>query len=126
MVKAIEQSYPQREIADASFRYQLEVDEKQRIVVGVNDYTEGSDDEIAILRIDPALERKQIGRLQAARARRSSPEVESALERLREAAAGDTNLMEPLLDCARAHCSEGEIVQSLQRVFGRYTETPVF
>jgi methylmalonyl-CoA mutase N-terminal domain/subunit len=126
MVQAIEQSYPQREIADASFRYQVEVDQRKRIVVGVNDFTEGSDEEIATLRIDPALERKQIGRLQAVRSRRSSEEVEGALERLREAAAGEGNLMEPLLDCARAQCSEGDIVESLQRVFGSYTETPVF
>jgi methylmalonyl-CoA mutase N-terminal domain/subunit len=52
--------------------------------------------------------------------------VEAVLEALRSAAAGDANLMEPLLDCARAHCTEGEIVESLQRVFGTYTETPVF
>ena len=77
-------------------------------------------------RVDPAVERKQVGRLQAARGRRSSAEVEAALDRLREVAAGDGNLMEPLLDCARAHCSEGEIIDSLQRVLGRYSETPVF
>jgi len=126
MIDAIEQSYPQGEIADASFRYQLEVDAGERIVVGVNDYTEGSAEEIATLRIDPSLERKQIGRLQAVRGRRDSAEVETTLDRLREAAAGEANLMEPLLECARAHASEGEIIQSLQRVFGSYTETPVF
>ena len=60
------------------------------------------------------------------RARRDAEEVESTLAALREAAAGDANLMDPLLDCARAHASEGEIVESLQRVFGTYTETPVF
>ena len=64
--------------------------------------------------------------MQAVRARRDGEAVEAALGALREAAAGDANLMEPLLDCARAHCSEGEIVESLQRVFGTYTETPVF
>nr|MBA2440681.1 methylmalonyl-CoA mutase [Thermoleophilaceae bacterium] len=126
MVAAIEQSYPQREIADASFRYQLEVDAGERIVVGVNGFEEGDDGAISTLRIDPALERKQLDRLQAARGRRSSAEVEAALTRLREAATGDANLMEPLLDCARARASEGEIVESLQRVFGSYTETPVF
>jgi methylmalonyl-CoA mutase N-terminal domain/subunit len=126
MIDAIEQSYPQREIADASFTYQLEVDSGRRIVVGVNGFTEGSDEEIATLRIDPALERKQIGRLQAVRGRRSSAEVETTLDRLREAAAGEANLMEPLLECARAQASEGEIIESLQRVFGSYTETPVF
>ncbi len=126
MVEAIKQNYPQREIADASFRYQQEVDSGQRIVVGVNGYTEGDGEPLEILRIDPALERKQIGRVEAVRARRSGEEVETALAALRDAAAGDANLMEPLLNCARVHASEGEIVESLQRVFGTYTETPVF
>ena len=126
MVAAVEQNYPQREIADASFRYQQEVDSGQRVIVGVNDYRSEGDAELDILRIDPALERKQIGRVQAVRAQREGEAVESALDALRQAAAGDANLMEPLLDCARAHCTEGEIVESLQRVFGTYTETPVF
>jgi methylmalonyl-CoA mutase N-terminal domain/subunit len=126
MVAAVEQNFPQREIADASFRYQQEVDSGQRVIVGVNDYRLETEDELDILRIDPALERKQIGRVQAVRAERDGEAVESALDTLRAAAAGDANLMEPLLDCARAHCTEGEIVESLQRVFGTYTETPVF
>jgi methylmalonyl-CoA mutase N-terminal domain/subunit len=126
MVKAIEQNYPQREIADAAYQYQHEVDTGQRIVVGVNGYTVGDEPPLEILRIAPGLERKQIGRVQAVRAGRDAAVVESTLTTLRDAAAADTNLMEPLLECARAHCSEGEIVQSLQRVFGTYTETPVF
>jgi methylmalonyl-CoA mutase N-terminal domain/subunit len=126
MVTAIEQNYPQREIADASFRYQQEVDSGQRIIVGVNGYRLEDEDDMEILRIPAGLERKQIGRVQAVRARRDGAAVERALDTLRTAAAGDVNLMEPLLDCARAHCSEGEIVESLQRVFGTYTETPVF
>jgi len=126
MVQAIEQNYPQREIADASYQYQQEVDDGQRIIVGVNGYTVDDETPLEILRIAPELERKQIGRVQAARAARDAGQVESALTSLRDAAAADVNLMEPLLDCARAHCSEGEIVESLQRVFGTYTETPVF
>ena len=126
MVEAIKSNYPQREIADASFTYQQEVDSGQRIVVGVNGYTEGESEPLEILRIHPDLERKQIGRVEAVRARRDSEEVERTLSALREATATDVNLMEPLLDCARAHASEGEIVESLQRVFGTYTETPVF
>ena len=126
MVEAIKQSYPQREIAEASFRFQQEVESGRRIVVGVNGFTEGDDELVPTLRVDPALERKQVGRLHAVRAGRDGAEVEEALGRLREAAAGDANLMEPLLECARAHASEGEIVGSLQRVFGTYTETPVF
>jgi methylmalonyl-CoA mutase N-terminal domain/subunit len=126
MVAAIEQNYPQREIADASFQYQCEVDDGKRIVVGVNRYANEGDAELPILRIDPALERKQVDRLQGARARRDSEAVERTLVALKEAASRDENLMEPLLDCARAHASEGEIVESLQGVFGTYTETPVF
>jgi methylmalonyl-CoA mutase N-terminal domain/subunit len=126
MVEAIKQSYPQREIAEASFRLQEEIERGERVIVGVNRYQQEGDRELAILRIPEELERKQIGRVQAVRARRDADAVEKALAELREAAAADRNLMEPLLDCARSHASEGEIVESLQRVFGTYTETPVF
>jgi methylmalonyl-CoA mutase, N-terminal domain len=126
MVEAIKQSYPQREIAEASFRLQEEIERGERVVVGVNRYQQEDERQLEILRIPAELERKQIGRVQAVRARRESDAVEAALGELREAAAADRNLMEPLLDCARAHATEGEIVESLQRVFGTYTETPVF
>jgi methylmalonyl-CoA mutase, N-terminal domain len=126
MVQAIKQNFPQREIADASFRYQQEVDDGKRIVVGVNRYQVLDDAPLEILRIDPALERKQIDRVKAVRARRESEPVEASLAQLKSAAAGDQNLMEPLLDAARAHATEGEIVEALQEVFGTYTETPVF
>jgi methylmalonyl-CoA mutase N-terminal domain/subunit len=126
MVEAVKRNYPQREIADASFTYQQEVDSGKRIVVGVNGYTEGDEGTIETLRIDAALERKQTGRLEAVRARRDSAAVESSLAELREAAEADRNLMYPLVECARAHASEGEIVTSLQQVFGSYTESPVF
>jgi methylmalonyl-CoA mutase, N-terminal domain len=126
MVDAIKQNYPQREIADASFRLQEEIERGERIIVGVNRYQQAGEPGLEILRIPPELERKQIARVQAVRAGRDSAAAEAALGDLREAAAGDRNLMEPLLDCARTHCTEGEIVQSLQQVFGTYTETPVF
>ena len=126
MVEAIKQTYPQREIADASFRYQQEVDSERRIVVGVNRYRADEEPPIETLRIDPALERKQIDRVRVVRARRDPDTGERALAALREAAAGDANLMEPLLECARASCTEGEIIESLQRVFGSYREQPVF
>ena len=96
-------------------------------VVGVNAYRHEDDGEIPTLRIDPALERKQIERVQAVRARRDAEGVERELARLREAAAKDgENLMPYLLDAARAHCTEGEIVRALQDVWGDYRETPVF
>jgi methylmalonyl-CoA mutase N-terminal domain/subunit len=125
MVEAIKQNYPQREIADASFQYQCEVDEGKRIIVGVNRYR-SEDTPLPLLRIDPALEQKQIDRLQSVRGRRRGADVDEALKRLKEAASTDENLMDSLLDCARVHASEGEIVESLQTVFGTYTETPVF
>ncbi len=126
MVEAVKQNFCQREIADASFELQQEIDRERRIVVGVNAYQHEDEQPLEILRIDPTLEGKQIGRIAAVRARRDGAAVESSLAALREAAATDANLMPPLLDCARAHAAEGEIVQALQQVWGAYTETPVF
>jgi methylmalonyl-CoA mutase, N-terminal domain len=127
MVAAVKQNYPQREIADASFDLQNEIDAGRRIVVGVNAYRQDDEVPLDILRIDPDLERKQIGRVQAVRARRESPAVQDALAALKQTAAReDANLMPGLLDAARAHVTEGEIVEALQEVFGAYTETPVF
>jgi methylmalonyl-CoA mutase, N-terminal domain len=127
MVQAVKQSYPQREIADASFQLQCEIDAGRRIVVGVNSFTEGGDEETPLLRIDPALERRQIDRLSGVRARRDGAAVEATLTALKQGAASErANLMEPLLDCARACASEGEIVQALQAVWGDYREVPVF
>jgi methylmalonyl-CoA mutase N-terminal domain/subunit len=127
MVEAVKRNFPQREIADAAFRYQQEVDRGERLVVGVNAFVNDDAEPLEILRIDPALERKQVDRLQSVRARRDGAAVESALARLREDAAEEgRNLMPALLDAARAHASEGEIVESLQAVFGTYTEAPVF
>jgi methylmalonyl-CoA mutase N-terminal domain/subunit len=127
MVQAVKRNYPQREIADAAFTLQQEIDAGERVVVGVNRYVAQDEEPIPTLRVDPALEGKQTGRLQNARAKRDGAAVERTLQALREDAAHpEHNLMEPLLECARAHASEGEIVESLQQVFGRYTETPVF
>ncbi len=121
------QNFPQREIADASYELQQEIDAKRRIVVGVNAFTDTSDDETPLLRIDPALERRQIDRLQGVKARREGAAVEAALSALKGAAAQDReNLMPHLIDCARAYASEGEIIHALQDVYGTYTETPVF
>jgi methylmalonyl-CoA mutase N-terminal domain/subunit len=127
MVEAVKRNFPQREIADASWRYQEEVDEGNRVVVGVNRYQQVDEVPLEILRIDPALERKQMGRLRATRARRDAAAVEAGLTALKEAAADPRrNLMDPIIDCARVRCSEGEMVQALQSVFGSYTESPVF
>ncbi len=127
MVEAVKQSFPQREIADASFRYQEEVDERKRIVVGVNEYVNEDDEEPPTLKIDPALERKQAGRLEATKAGRDSAAVESALSALKRAAADPgENLMPHFIEAARARATEGEMIIALQEVFGTYTETPVY
>jgi methylmalonyl-CoA mutase N-terminal domain/subunit len=126
MVEAIKRGFPQREIADASFRYQQEVDSRRRIVVGVNDYRLESEEGIELHRPDPAVERKQGDRLQRTRSARDSAAVESALADLKGAAATDGNLMPQFLNAARARASEGEMIAALQEVFGKYTEHPVF
>jgi methylmalonyl-CoA mutase, N-terminal domain len=127
MVQAVKQAYPQREIADAAYELQQEIDAGRRIVVGVNAHTEGDDNDTAMLRIDPALERKQIDRLNAVRARRDATAVEDSLTALKAAAACERqNLMIGLLTAARVHASEGEIIQALQDVWGDYRESPVF
>ena len=126
MVESIKRGFPQREIADAAFGYQQEVDSGERIVVGVNEFRRQGDDEIPTLRIDPDLERKQRARLDATRAARDTGQVEQSLAALSAAAAGSENLMPYIVDCARARVSEGEMVSCLQGVFGTFTEQPVF
>jgi methylmalonyl-CoA mutase, N-terminal domain len=126
MVEAIRRNFPQREIAEASFAHQRAVDERRRIVVGVNDFVQEGENATPILRIDPALERKQVERLAATRARRDGAAVESSLAELKRVAATDANLMPPILAAARARATEGEMISSLQEVFGTYTESPVF
>jgi methylmalonyl-CoA mutase N-terminal domain/subunit len=127
VIPAIEQNFQQREIAEASFRYQSEVERGERIVVGVNQYVLEEEQPIEILRIDAALEQKQIERVQALRARRDSTAAESALARLKEDAThDDRNLMEPILDAARAYVTMGEMCDALREVWGTWRETPVF
>jgi methylmalonyl-CoA mutase N-terminal domain/subunit len=126
MVEAIKTGFPQREIADAAFIYQREVDSKQRIVVGVNDYRVADDELTELHRPDPGAERRQRERLERTHADRDATAVEAALRSLRQAAATDANLMPAIVDAARARVSEGEMVAALQQVFGTYTEQPQF
>jgi methylmalonyl-CoA mutase N-terminal domain/subunit len=127
VVAAIKENFFQREIADASFRYQHEVEQKQRIVVGVNRYELEQETPVEILRIDPALERKQVERVQSLRARRESGAVEGTLTRLKEGAADERqNLMPLLVDASRAYATLGEMCDALRDVWGVWRETPVF
>jgi methylmalonyl-CoA mutase, N-terminal domain len=127
VIPAIKENFFQREIADASFLYQHEVEQKQRIIVGVNRYQVEDEPPIEILRIDPTLEQKQIDRVQALRARRDSASVERVLGRLKEDAAhDDRNLMRPILDASKAYVTMGEMCDALRDVWGVWRETPVF
>ncbi len=126
VVAAIRDNFFQREIAEASFRYQAEVEAEERIVVGVNHYELDEDGPIPILRIDPELERGQIERVRALRARREGAAAETALAELRQAAAGEANLMEPILAAAKAYVTMGEMCDALREVWGVWKETPVF
>jgi methylmalonyl-CoA mutase, N-terminal domain len=127
VVAAIKDNFFQREIAEASFRFQSEVEAGDRVIVGVNRYEDPGEREIEILKIDEALEHKQVERVQALRARRDSEAVESALARLkRDASTADTNLMPAIIDASRAYVTMGEMCDSLRDVWGVWRETPVF
>jgi methylmalonyl-CoA mutase N-terminal domain/subunit len=127
VIAAIKENFFQREIAEASFRYQSEVEKEQRIVVGVNRYVHDDEQPLEILRIDPALEQTQVARVQALRARRDSAAVEAALARLKsDAAHTDRNLMPPIIDAARVYTTMGEMCDALREVWGVWRETPVF
>jgi methylmalonyl-CoA mutase, N-terminal domain len=127
VIPAIKENFFQREIADASFRYQHEVEQKQRIVVGVNRYEHEDEQPLEILKIDPAVEEQQIARVQAVRGRRDSRTVEAALGRLKEDAAHEgRNLMPPIVDASKAYVTMGEMCDALRDVWGIWRETPVF
>src|SRR2546422_6421372 len=121
VIPAIEVGLFPREIADAAFRYQQELEQKRRVVVGVNEFTVDGEPPIEILRIDPKLEAEQIERIRAVRAKRDQARCSTALNRLRKAAAGSDNLMPHILEAVKAYATEGEIMNTLIEGFGVYT-----
>jgi methylmalonyl-CoA mutase N-terminal domain/subunit len=124
MVAAIEKSYPQREIAEASYCYQMAVDKKEKIIVGVNEYVT-PEKPIELLQIDETVARRQAARLSKLRAERSSAEVERRLHALRKAAEGKENLMPFIYDAVKAYATLGEICEAMRAVFGAYEEVAV-
>jgi methylmalonyl-CoA mutase N-terminal domain/subunit len=126
VVAAIKDNFFQREIAEASFRYQAELEARQRVVVGVNRYQLEDEPEVEILRVDPKLEHEQIARVQALRDRRDAAAVEAVLARLKEGASGEANLMPLLVEAARDYVTLGEMCDALRQVWGVWRETPVF
>lgn len=124
MVRAIERSYPQREIADASYRYQMAVDRREKIIVGVNDYVI-EEKPIDTLRIDESVRVRQAERLRKLRAERSHEEVNRRLSVLRKAAQGTENLMPHIYEAVKAYATLGEICDVFRAVFGTYEEVSI-
>jgi methylmalonyl-CoA mutase N-terminal domain/subunit len=124
MVNAIERAYPQREISEASYRYQVEVDRKEKIIVGVNDFV-AEEKAIDTLQIDESVAHGQAERLRKLRAERSGAEVDRRLKALRNAAEGDENMMPHIYDAVKAYATLGEICDALRDVFGIYEEVAI-
>jgi methylmalonyl-CoA mutase N-terminal domain/subunit len=120
MIAALEAGFFRREIADAAFTYQREVDAKRKLIVGVNAFQEAEEKPIETLSIDEAVEREQIARLQQIKARRDGEQVRKMLDQIRRVAATKENLMPSLVEAARGRCTVGEIMNALADVFGKY------
>jgi methylmalonyl-CoA mutase N-terminal domain/subunit len=127
VIPAIEAGFFQREIADAAYRYQVELDNKEKIIVGVNDFVEADEQvTIPILEILPEVEIRQRQRITEVRSSRNNEEVERTLSELKRAASDGRNLMPPLLACTRAYVTLGEMCNGLTEVFGLHEEEAVF
>ena len=123
MVQAIEQGFPQREIQEAAYEYQLAIERKEKIIVGVNEFEIEDEPPIEILLIDESVAERQIAALKRLRASRDNHQVQTTLNALKEAARGETNMMEPILDCVRAYATLGEMCDTLRGVYGVYEES---
>jgi methylmalonyl-CoA mutase, N-terminal domain len=123
MIRAIEQGYPQREIEREAHAYQKAIDSGERVIVGVNACTEPGETPIGILRIKPAVERRQIQALRARKNQRNGRRLRSALQRLERVAEENGYLMPPILNAVRAEATVGEICDVFRKVFGEYRET---
>jgi methylmalonyl-CoA mutase N-terminal domain/subunit len=122
MIEAIEEGYPQREIAEASYRFQQAVEERAKIIVGVNDFVQEDHVPVPILYIDESTADTQMARLVELRRTRDNDQVRRALDRLRETARGTGNTMYPLIECVRAYATVGEMCDALREVWGEYEE----
>jgi methylmalonyl-CoA mutase N-terminal domain/subunit len=126
MIKGIETGFFQREIADASYMYQKEVERKERVVVGVNQFTVGEKRSIETLKIDEAVQKKQIARLKKLRLKRDTKKVEETLDELKKVAQREGNLMYPILECVKCYATVGEICNVLRSIYGEYREKAIF
>jgi methylmalonyl-CoA mutase N-terminal domain/subunit len=125
MVAAIERGFPQKEIAESSYRFQQAVERREKVIVGVNDFVQEDEPPIETLYIDETAADKQLARLEALKRSRDGRRVQQALDRLRSAARGTDNLMPPILEAVRAYATLGEMCDALRDVWGEYEEVPV-
>jgi methylmalonyl-CoA mutase N-terminal domain/subunit len=126
VVNAVEKGYPQREIASAAYRFQRQVERNEKVMVGVNDFVTDEPSRIPLLKIDEAVQRKQIDSLTAVKAGRDAAKVEAALRAVREAAASSANLCPPIIEAAKVYCTEQEVCDVLRDVLGTYTDPAEF
>jgi len=126
VIPAIEKGYFQREIANSAYKYQREIDNKERTIVGVNEYTSEEKQLIPLLRISPDVEKTQLERLNVLKNSRDSKRVQRALDRLRNSADADENLMPIMLEAVKAYATLGEICGVLREVYGEYQELIIF
>ncbi|HKG60094.1 MAG TPA: methylmalonyl-CoA mutase family protein [Pyrinomonadaceae bacterium] len=123
MLRAIETGYVQREIQEAAYRYQKAVEAQEQVVVGVNRFQLEEELPVNVLRIDPALEQAQVERVRALRERRDTASVTDALNKLKQAATTDENLLPRILQCVESYATVGEISNALRDIWGEYRET---
>ncbi|HEX7407707.1 MAG TPA: methylmalonyl-CoA mutase family protein [Candidatus Binatia bacterium] len=119
-VRAVEAGYQQREIHNAAFRYQQEIERKERIIVGVNEFALAEEPKLEILRIDPQLEGRQKAKLARLRAERNEADLTRAIRRVEETARGEGNLMPAIIDAVRVYATLGEVADAMRRVFGEH------
>ena len=125
VIPAIEKGFFQREIAEAAYRYQMEIDTGQRIIVGINRHVEEDPVHIPLLEMDPEGYKRQVARLERVKRERDTEKASTALESLEDAARGTENTMPHILDCVRAYATLGEIMGVLRKVFGEYREPAI-
>ena len=126
MVAAIERGYPQREIAASAYRLQRQYETGEKVLVGVNKYQQGGKADIPLLRVDEQVQAEQIAFLKKVKAERDARAVERALDAVRRAAEQGNNLMPPVVEAAKAYCTEQEICDVLREVFGEHRDRPEF
>jgi methylmalonyl-CoA mutase, N-terminal domain len=125
MVAAIEKGYPQREVAESAYKFQQAVEQRDKIIVGVNEFVSDEEEPIGTLYIDESAADRQLTRLNALRTSRDNRRVQACLDALKEGARGSANTMPLLIDAVRAYATVGEMCDALRQVWGEYEETPI-